>query len=246
MIFTIDALFALGIFIAAAIGLYSFFGETTTFGFAAANVYGYSDNVILSHDNAEIISKIVYEYQRGNLTGANTSFQQVLDRIGYPANGYIYLLEGSQLIPILEIKNYEFDEYFVVRKYLTLTLTKGLNKNGTNVVVTAPSTLANETIQINVQVNNPNPTPISVSITLDVYNETNDSLSWTISPTSYSIVVPGSSTSEVNFDVTVPPDAVIDEYYAKSVVSGGLTETATDPFNVIRYGLIMMEVDSKQ
>ncbi len=246
VIFTIDALLALSIFIAAAIGFYSFFPKSTTFSTSGINIYSFVDNSFFAYDNSEGISLAVREYQKGNITGAEKILSSFISYVDYPVNVEVYILNGSKLSKILEVREHTFDEYFVIRKYLVLTVTENIAKESGNVSVSAPSSLANKTINITAIVHNPKDTSINVNVSLEIYNSTDSEMSWTISPSSQTTSVAPGGDSILNFNATIPYNAIIGEYYVKAVVTGDLNENATDPFNVIRYGLLTVEADSRR
>jgi len=244
VIFTIDALLALSIFIAAAIGFYSFFPKATTFSTSGINSYSFVDNSFYAYDSSESISLAVREYQKGNVSGAEEMLNSLINYVGYPVNADIYLLNESGLSKILEVKTQNFEEYFVIRKYLVLTVTENLPKESGNASVSAPSSLANKTIGVNVTIHNPKSSPIDVNVSMEVYNSTDDKMPWQISQFQ-TTTINASKTSTLIFNVTIPPNAIIGEYYAKAIVKGGLNENATEPFNVIRYGLLTVEAESR-
>ncbi|MCD6575953.1 MAG: hypothetical protein J7K73_02220 [Nanoarchaeota archaeon] len=246
VIFTLDAVLALSIFIAASIGFYQFFSSTTTFGSSGANVYSYVDNYFGAYDNSEAISKIYKKYQLGNTTGALDDLKFLADEVGYPVNVEVYVWNGTSLNKELEVREHSFDEYFVLRRYLVLTVTEGLGSQSGNVSVSAPSSLAGRNVSVVVNFSNPT-TPGVFNFTLWVEDCAGSQVNWNITPKSQ--IVPVGVSTSVAFNVSVPSDAVVDEYVAVASVEevgGGFQEERYDNFNVFRYGMLVVEADSRR
>ena len=242
VVFTIDALLALSIFIGALIAMYGYFGAPVPFQFSGVNVYSQVDNYFYAYDNAEEISEVVKEAEVGNTTNAKRMLDNLINQTGYSSNVEIFVYNNGALQKIVESKNYTFDEFFVVRKYLVLTLDEGLTNKSGNVSVEAPSSLAGKAIPVNVTVRNPTSSSISVNVSLSIYNSSDDLMSWNIDSNTKSLTVPANSQGKVTFLVEVPSDTFIGEYRAYADVTGGLNEDAWDVFNVIKFGVIHVEV----
>lgn len=244
LIFTVDAIIALGIFLTALFMFYSFFlsDANTPFGLSGAGIYTKTDNYLYVEKIFESYSSVFNLYQKGDTTGADQLFELIRSQSGYPANMRMYVLNGSTLEKIYDVSPNDFTEKFVFRTYNVYTITRNMPHQGTDVFVNAPSTLANKTTNVSVSIYNPGGPLYNVNVQLQVYNYTNDLMSWTISPVSQTIGTISSGVNEtVNFTVSVPEDAWVDEYYSKAIVSV-ILQNGTDPFNVVRYGLVEMEV----
>ncbi len=239
VVFTIDALLALSIFIAASIGFYEFFSQTTTFSSSGANVYTHVDNYISAFDNSEELSKIYREYQI-NSTNALILFTQLMNETDYPTNAEFLVWNGTNFIKIMNVTNYNFDEKFLIRRYLVLSVTEGLGNKSGNITVRAPSSLPGRDILVGVNVHNP--TSSQLNVTLRVEDKDGSNVGWNISPSNYLIV----SDSNLSFNVTIPEDAVVDEYKVIANATGtGFSEEDYDNFNVIKYGMIVVEAHSR-
>lgn len=223
-IFTIDALLALSIFIAVLIGIYSHFGSTGTFGIVATNVYANVDSYIHSIEESEIFSNIIKLYQQNETETATNLLTSIAEASEYDINIYLLLFECEDIRNpdikmldyenenILKVAEFDFDEKFVLSRYLVYTTTNdSIQKQGTG--VNAPSSLANRTIEVEV----------SEVDFISIYDENNNLMNWDIN----------------NFEITIPADAIIGTYYVQG------NENSIDPFNVFRFGMVVVEIDTE-
>ena len=248
VVFTIDAILALAIFIGATFLFYSYFTDLTTFGMSGANVYSTADNLVDSFDKASIFSYMVYSYYVNDTNSTNAFLSYIKKNLPYPINVKVFVWDGNNLSMIINNSSYSFEEFYVLRKYLVLTLDRGISSNGTNVDIYINSSTPDVTLPFIVSVTNPTSTRWNnVLVTPSIYDYNNTQLSWTITPSSFRIgeISPG-ATRYAYFVLSVPSDALIDEYYIKATVSGGYDEVAIKPFNIIRFGMVEMEVDAKR
>lgn len=241
VIFTIDAIVALSIFIVATIGFYSFFIDTNPIGISGYNIYSESNNLFYALEESEIFSAIFHFYQKGMNDKAINLTRESISYINRPCNLYFYVFNNSKKEKILEVKDYDLDEFFVLRRYTVLTLTRGIEENGTNIKINISSIIPGNSELINLTLRNPEENDWNVSIKLEVYN-LSEKMNWSIVPPIVQAQVQANSVKEFSFNLSVPKDAVVDEYYIMATVSGDYLETAVKPFNVILFGIVKIEV----
>lgn len=242
LIFTTDAVIALGIFLASVFLFYSFFTTESPFGLRGITIYLKIDNYLSVEEQAESFSSIYNLYQK-NDSAANQLFELIRSQAEYPANLRMYVLDGSVVKKIMDSSPNNFTEKFVFRRYTVYTLTRNLGSSGTNVIVSAPTTSVNKNSNISVKVHNPTAGQLTnVNVRLEIYNYTNNLLDWTINPSSYTINMTAGENRTLYFSLSVPQNAIVDEYYAKAIVTHpSFNENGTDGFNVVRFGIIEME-----
>jgi len=245
VIFTTDAVIALGIFLASLLIFYSFFITEPPFGLRGAGIYTKTDNYMYVEEIYEAFSSVINLYQQGDNATAYFLFETIRTQAEYPANMRLYLLEVNGTVSkVYDSSPNTFSDKLIFRRHTVYSITRGMPSSGTDVFVSAPTTTVNKTTNVSVKVHNPGGASINnVPVSLQIYNFTNNLKSWTVSPPSQTIpTIAAGANATVYFSVTIPIDAWIDEYYAKAVVGAPLTQNGTDPFNVARFGLIEMEV----
>jgi hypothetical protein len=245
VIFTLDATIALAIFLASLVLFYSFFTTETAFGLRGAAIYTKSENFLFVEDLAETFSSVVNLKQSGQDAVADQLFELIRSQSEFPANLKLYMFEvDNTTTTMLDNSPNVFEESLLFRRYTVFTLTRGIPEAGTDVDVNASTTTVNRSMIVQVGVTNSGGTTASsVLVELLVLNLTDDLMSWTITPPSQTIasIAPG-ATETVSFSVFIPEATVIDEYAARAVVGAPINQNGTDPFNVVRFGLVEMEV----
>ena len=236
IIFTIDATIALGLFLASLFLFYSFFTEDSAFGLRGAGIYTKTDNYLYIEEVNEAFSSVFNLYQKGDNQTAYALLDLIRSQLEYPANIKMYLFElNNTTSKIFDISPNKFSDKLVFRRYASYSMTVGLLHTGTNVTLSAPSTYVNKIMNVSVTVT----TTGATSVQLQIYNSTDMQMPWTVNPINLTF---NAGTTTQYFNVTVPADAWVNEYYTKAIATGALVENGTDPFNVFRFGVIEMEV----
>jgi hypothetical protein len=236
LIFTIDALIALSIFIGAVIAMYSYFNEPLSFGISGVNIYSHVDNYFTAYDNAEELSRVVRDFYLGK--EVNESLKQLINQTGYDVNLGFYVWNGTSMKSLFNYTTKKFDEYFIIKKYLVLTVDDGLSwNNSNNVNVSAPSSLAGRKIKVLVNVSSS--ASYNNNLSLSIEDKDGNVLNWNIEPSS---PVQLNGNTHVVFNVSIPSDAMIGEYLAVANLSGSVNEIANNTFNVIKFGFLKIEV----
>jgi hypothetical protein len=243
IVFTIDALIALSVFLTSTFVLYSYFSEDPTAALAGTGLYTKNENLIRMVDKAELFSSTVNLYQKGDVAGTTALMALILNSSEFPSNLYVYIWNGTALNQILSDAKYTFTQKVVVRKILVMTITQNTQKISTNVSVSANSSLAGKNITVPVSVYNPTGAPLAgLTATISARDMSDAAMPWPIIPPTQSVplVSPG-GTQTVNFLVVIPDNAFLDEYFIAANVTGpGYSQSAIDPFNVFRLGLVEM------
>jgi hypothetical protein len=243
IVFTIDALIALSVFLASTFVLYSYFSEDPSAALAGTGLYTKNENLIRMVDKAELFSSTVNLYQKGDVAGTDALMALILNSSEFPSNLYVYLWNGTALNPVLSDAKYTFTQKVVVRKILVMTISQSIQKISTNVSVLANSSLAGKNITVPVSVYNPTGAPqAGLTATISARDMSDAAMPWSITPPSQSVpVVSPGGTEIVNFLVVIPVNAFLDEYFIAANVTGpGYSQFARDPFNVFRFGLVEM------
>ena len=243
IIFTVDVIIALAIFLISLTVFYSLFLELSAQEFTGTHIYSSANNILTTYDIGEYYSSAFNEYQEGNLTTAYMILELTLDNFVYPTNIKLYWYNNSVLSPVLVYGNESFSQSIVLRRYTIYTLTRDKVNNGTNVVSEVPSSLSNRTITGNVTVSNPTGSPIDVTLNLHIQNYTDHEVLWTVSPGTIVLTgIPAWSSETKTVEITIPKNTVVDTYYLHVTASGDLTEISVEPFSVFEFGMVEMEV----
>jgi len=242
LIFTSDSIIALSIFLISLVVFYSYFIEASYFEISGSKIYADANNNLYIHDKGESHSSAYNLYQKGDITGALMVLNLTLDDFPYDANLILFKYNGSGFEKVLQLNDYSFDSNFVLRRYLVYTLSRSISKVSNNVEVDAESQVLGENMTVDVSVYNPKDTAMTVDIKLKIFNHNDTEEVWDVYPTSKTITINSYETNDTSFEVVIPNNTPVDTYYVKAVVTGGLSENATDPFNVFDFGLVELEV----
>lgn len=229
VIFTIDALLALTIFVAAIVGIYRFTSPPEPIDIISVNFYAEADNFL---SNTEFIFSDVTEYLLKNETEVS---QEILENttnlFQRNANMYFILLNETELNNSiyprnyreradLKVENHELNEFFIVRKYMVLTtyeIDDDLEEREKgNLSLSVNSSIPNRWVDIEGDFEY-----------FEIYDSKFEEIFWL-------------NETERFF---VPEDAVIGGYY---VVAINYTTNYVDwdYFNILRYGVAVMEVET--
>jgi hypothetical protein len=248
IIFTIDAIIAMSVFLASTYILYSYFSEDPDTALTGSGIYTKTENLVRMVDKSELFSSAVNLYQKNDLVGAYAVMGLVHNVSEFATDYSVYLWNGTSLNRILYSEDHDFSQKIVVRKMLVMTITQGGPKTGSAVTTEADSSLLGTSITVPVTVRNTGGAPLTgLTARIDVYNVDDIVQNWTIVPPSQSVpdVAPG-GLQILNFQVNIPNNAYIDEYYVLANVTGpGFSQTGRDPFNVFAFGLVEMVVGSE-
>ena len=97
VIFTIDALIALSVFLVSASMLYGYFYEEPSFALTGSGIYTKTENVLRTGDKSEMLSSAFNLYQKGDTTAAEQVLDLVLSASEFPTNLRIYSWNGTDL-----------------------------------------------------------------------------------------------------------------------------------------------------
>ncbi len=227
IIFTLDALLALAIFIAAVVGMYRFVSPTEPMDIISVNFYVEADNLLATSER--ILSNASCMYVGGSPEEAENYLEEAFQDFGRKFNLYLIILNETELknfdYPInyreranIKIENYEMNEFFIIRRYLVLTpfeeTENGMIFPGT-LYVNAPSSLLNKTVEYE--------SPEGIE-SYAVLNRFYSDMNWEINETHF----------------TTPEHILLDRYYVR--VEEG-SEFGMDEFYLFKYGIVIMEVE---
>ena len=273
VIFTMDAIVAFAIFIASLFLFYSYFVTVEPFGLRGAGIYTKADNFLSVEDSSEDFSKVLYYYQgvdNKTCNSSSLSYQQLANisknLTEYASNIRLYVYNDStkDVSLICSYAPNVFSNKVILRRYVTLSMTRNITApfpQPSNVTVIANTTYISyvtaKPVPIYLTVYNPYDTIIdNLVITVSVKNSTNNPTGWVVYPPSYRIQSPWAPPTTwpplaphenrtIFFNVTIPIDAVIDEYAANASCDNNLTGPpgwAQNPFNIVQFGMVELEV----
>ena len=252
IIFTIDALVALSIFIAVTISIYSILTPKPEISIQNSAIYMNSENFLRASDRAENLSQAFEQIQLGNTSNATAIIQGILSELPYPAEMRLNVYdESGNLASTLTVNEQDFGTSIIVRKFLVLTLTENIGKSGqqyVNVNIQSSEPLSEQlTVAVWSEVE-----AINVRVTPNVYDPDNPQqpLGWSIIPPFQMIEFPPfppppqQPPQILMFNVIIPPNAVIGEYKMNVLATneGNYIHSGYNQFNVIRYGIAELEV----
>lgn len=262
IIFTMDATVALGVFIASLFVFYSYFVTVEPFGLRGAGIYMKADNYLSAQEVNEAFSCVLRTNQTGNTTLANQLFESIRNASEYPANMWFYLYNeatGSVDLKWSSAPNI-FSDKIVLRRYAILSITSNVSPyNPIGVLnLTANTTSVNRVMDVPLSVTNPGTSTIYVDTKLAIYfNDTNTAScagsgtntlvpGWVNSPDTWTFNLAPGETQTHHFYVTVP-DAAIGAYLVYANVTSSsygpfYDAYSTYPFNVVRFGMVEVEV----
>ena len=222
VIFTVDALLALAIFVAAFVGVYRTFSPIEPEQIMAVNFYAEADNFLKT--SGIVLSEATQLFLDGDEGGANARIESNLSEFQRNFNLYLIILNNTDIEENnsyvsnykeradLKYESNDLEEFFILRKYIILSVEHKIEYEGATLEVSVNSSLAGKTIDAYCE--------IDICELLD----------------------PGFNVVDWknNGQIEIPDDAVIGTYilYAENGSDWGY-----DTFQVIRYGLVVMEVE---
>ena len=257
VVFTMDAVVALAIFIASLFIFYSYFVTVEPFGLRGAGIYTKADNFLSVEDSSEEFSKVLNYYQGADNKTCNSSslsYQQLANISAnlteYPANLRLYVYNDSTKSVDL-VCNYApnvFSDKVILRRYVTLSLTRTSTIPPQNVTCGINATRSNRTVPIWVTVFNPSPLPLlNLNVSFVGIGNYTGPIGWMVMPPNWKLInitIPFGS-NVTYFNLTIPSDAVVDEYNSLMMVytySHDLYAIGVCPFNVVQFGMVELEV----
>jgi len=259
-IFTLDAIIALTIFIIAASAFLFFSNPIGGSVISSANVYLEAESVLAAMDKSETFSNAFYQYQNGNISGAQQILQGVLQHYDREAKLSLYMFNSSrQPVGTITVGNVDSNEKIVVRKYLAYTLTANLPAmNGTTSRSDVESTHLGIPTTLVLCVYNMDPIKEmqNVGLSYTFSDKYGNPKSWSTIPTVQTITSiprltppPGICRT---FLLIVPLSTISDEYTAMGEVQGDYFPTFPPPatftdftlsrLNILMYGIAELEV----
>lgn len=221
---------------------FSFFRTDPVFGLRGTNIYVRTDSTVYVNDASGTFSQMYLLYQKGDTAGA----QALLNFINfeYPTNIDIYYYNGTALHMYVSNHNNTFAEKLQFSRYLIYTVNRSIPSYGVNVHVSPMSSISNKNAEVNVSVHNPLASPLSnAQLRVDVYYNNDTQVNWVVANNPQIINVPALGTVNTTFNVTVPADALADQYYiTANLTSSLLNERGYAPFNVLVLGFLKAEV----
>jgi len=241
VIFTMDALIALSIFLLSLILFFSFFKIDPIFGIRGTNIYVKTDSTLFVAEASDTLSEIFRLYQLGHRDQAQALFNSL--EFEYPTNVELYLLNNTKFDLILKRGENKFIERLQFSRFLVFTINRSIPHLGMNVNVSAPSSMPGRIIPIKVSIYNPTSSDlVNAQIQLFIFYQDNTQLSWYVENNPRNLTLPVGVWTNQIFNVSIPSDALSDQYYAKvRVTHPQYINEGTDPFNIISFGLIKAE-----
>lgn len=249
MIFTIDAIIALGIFLSSTLLFYSFFTDSGGFGLRSPNLYSAAGNYFGSYDTNNalfggnfspgIYSFIYHHYQLNNVSFTEETLQMVIEAFEFPANVKISIWDGTNFEKILEKNENFFEDKMSVKRYLVLDFNRGLSTSLNLAQMQPVKILAGKNATYEFNMTNPNLSDSNVNVEL-IFSNSTHTFDY-VSPSSKAVTIPGSSTTTISFDISIPEGAVIDEYYLTASTTGDFSDLSNTSASIIKFGLLEVE-----
>ena len=125
IIFTIDALIALTIFIVVVIVIYSLITPSQSVNIQGSSIYANAENFIRAEDTADKLADAFKEWQVSGASAAEAKLRDILGDLQYRANMRVYQKDDEgNVLDAIEIVDHEFDSSIIVRKFLVLSIQK--------------------------------------------------------------------------------------------------------------------------
>jgi hypothetical protein len=250
IIFTLDAIIATVIFLIAVVMLYSYLYSGNTFLLGSSAMYTDSDDYLRTNEKGGYFSSIFKFFQEGNTLGAESLLNLVILEAPYHTNIKLYYwnITNLSLIKFTENANYNFSDKIVLNKYLVYTLYRNLTPLiKSEVLVNASSFMwSNSTIVYVKVVNSGGSNFVNVNLTPYVHDNNGNDVTFSTIPSDYTLEnVTAGTNRTFSFQLELDDTLPVDEYIfgtnvtSESGLSSGLSE---DPFNVIYFGFVSMEV----
>ncbi len=242
VIFTIDAIVALGIFLSSLFLFSSFFVDTTFSGMAGTNIYAQSEKTLATLEKDENYFFDVYTNYIHN--SSNEDIINNMSHLGiYPSNLRFYIIDNNQKELIASSVKYSFEQKLVFRRFVVYQNATNIELLGNITKILIESGLPNGNLTANATVKNPGPENwTDVNVSAWVLNE-----GWKVLNFSSSSNLNVGESKDFNFLVEVPEDAIANNYMLMANLtyntsSGQRSETYYKSFHVIKYGMVEMEV----
>lgn len=246
IIFTVDALVAFSIFIAVTIAIYSLLTPKPEINIQNSAIYMNSENFLRASDKAEILSQAFEQIQLGNTSNATAIIQNMLSGLPYPAEMRLNVYDGGNLVSSLTVNEQDFKTSIIVRKFLVLTLTENVGNYGLPFINVTVNSSEPKMLPFQVIMTSDQDAHSGVVVMPDVRYDL-VSVQWDVIPDMQVIEFPGPGVTlpPLNFNVVIPPNAKIGEYQMFiTAMGGGYNHAGYGHFNVIRYGIAELEVET--
>lgn len=255
IIFTLDALIALSIFVAVAIAMYSVLSPKPEINIQSSAIYMNSENFLRASDKAENFSQAFLNIQEGDTAAATAILQNLLEELPYPAEMRLSVYnESGNLVSNLTVNDQNFTTSIILRKFLVLSITENLatqNAQFMDINVGSSKVSDVQNFDIVLKPDQTKPIPQQVNPVMpNVYDAYGQPQSWTIMPT---FPVPPeayfadhqSQPVTLHYTMSIPSSASIGEYRMNAVAAGSnYNQIESASFNVITYGVIELEVQT--
>ena len=117
IIFTIDALIALTVFIVVVIVIYSMITPNQSANIQGSSIYANAENFLRAEDTGDLLADAFKEWQVSGASAAETKLRNILDDLDYRANMRVYQKDDQgNVIDRIMIEDYDFDSSIVIRK----------------------------------------------------------------------------------------------------------------------------------
>lgn len=245
VVFTMDAVIALAIFIASLVFFARFFTDTTFTGISDINIYSQSDNFLATIDGNNSQLDVYSNYINNNSN--DQLLADILSTNSYQANIRFYLYNGSEMEEIASYEPHEFPQKLILRRFIIYSgPIEEPTFSASNVSISSvQSGFANSTLVAKLDIYNPGPNNwTGITGSADV-----TTMSWTVTPSFFNVpnLAPGQS-YRTEFNISAPEDAAAGSYVFETSVTywdGPLLMGAgydNRTFHILRFGIAELEV----
>ena len=156
VVFTMDAVVALAIFLASLVFFSQFFTDTTFAGLSGVNMYAQSERFLATWEADNTAFFNVYNCTV-NGTSPDEIVTQILNTSTYPANLKFYTFNGTELNLIAEKSDYDFEQKLVLRRFVVFKNIDTTWTYGGHVTIYPQLGTSNTTLPFDFTIYNPGP-----------------------------------------------------------------------------------------
>lgn len=242
VVFTIDAIVALGIFLSSLFLFSSFFVDTNFSGLAGSNIYAQSEKTLATLDREGSYFFEVYSNYENNLSNKDV-MDEMASLSAYPVNLRFYVVANNTKKEIANLTDYSFDQKLVFRRFVIYHNSTEVEHLGNVTKMDIESGVPYSNISANLTVSNPSSDNwTNINLHSEVSGE-----DWSISGTSTALSLNAGESKSFNFTIEVPSNATAGNYLLVENLSYVANSTSHSEeyyksFHVITYGMVEMEV----